>query len=164
MSEKLIKQGAKATGISEKDNWRTPQYILDLVDRFYCRHPWFDPCPVDPQFNVFDVDCNNPTHLMYVNPPFSLYLDFVNHLLPWGGEQIWMMHHDHSVKRQKLLMEKASAMCFIKHRVRFINPVTGEPSKSSAIGKSQTLIYIGARSAEFIDVFSALGPCLEVRR
>lgn len=159
MSEKVIKQGAKATGETERDNWQTPEYILDTVGRFYGQ-VWFDPCPANPSFNVFGVSCDNPSHLMYVNPPFSRYLDFVKHLMPWGGEQIWMMHHDHSVKRQKLLMEAGSAMCLIQHRVRFIDPATGEPSRQTAFGKSQTLIYIGERSDEFIRQFSNLGRCV----
>lgn len=162
LQPRTVKMGAKATGENERDNWQTPQYILDLVDRFFF-NKWFDPCPANPQFDLFRDEVNICTNTgIYINPPFSRYLDFVNQILPFPGEQIWMMHHDHSVKRQKLLMEKASAMCMIQHRVRFINPATGEASKQTAFGKSQTLIYIGPRPKAFMREFGALGQCVEL--
>lgn len=174
MATKLIKTGAKATGEKWKDDYQTPSYILEAVNEFYGgRNEWLDPCPPRILRPVsIDAFWLHPSSTwlnkrkMYINPPFSKYLKFVQHLLPLGGEQIWIMHHDSSTERQRLLMERARLVCLLNERVRFIDPRTGEVSKGTEVGKSQTLIYLSdehdmQRVNDFILCFRPLGKVLE---
>lgn len=154
-----------------KDFWITPDYILERVTKFYGKTSnggldWFDPCPSNPEFNGADPYYNwYPRN--YINPPFSNYLPWVRKGLDelWKNkkmEQIWMMHHDSSALRMKLLLENGSAMCMFKNRVKFIDNETGKPSKGSDIAKSQSLIYIGDNVTEFLKVFKILGYVVEL--
>lgn len=166
----LIKTGMKATGENWRDNYETPEYILEAVNEFYGgRNEWYDPCPRRPVLDVFSLDRSSPgisKRKMYINPPFSEYRKFVQHILPLGGEQIWIMHHDSSTERMQLLMERARLICLLTERVKFIDPRTGKVSKGTEVGKSQTLIYLSDehdwhRMHAFILCFRALGKVLE---
>ncbi len=156
------------------DDWITPPYILDAVDKFY-ENIWSDPCPVGGREKFLSVYSVNPAanheawrcNKLYINPPFSEYVDwaeygvkFINETNYSKPQQIWMMHHDSSTRRMKILLEHASAVCLLHERVKFIDPVTGEASKNSDKAKSQTLVYLGYRPNEFRRNFSHLGTIL----
>lgn len=55
----------------------------------------------------------------------------------------------------------ASAACFTHKRIHFIN-VDGEPQKNTT--QAQVALYFGDRTAEFVNVFSALGDCWKPAR
>jgi hypothetical protein len=148
--------GAKAKRKPESDHWQTPAYILDAVNGFY-GGDWFDPCPASSTFDGLSMPWNKP---VYVNPPFSNYLEWATHGIKQQVEQIWMCHHSHDTRWFKLLLEgRGSALLLLKERVKFIDPKTGKPG-GTAIGKCQTLIYTGPRFGEFRDTFKSLGYLL----
>jgi hypothetical protein len=55
------------------------------------------------------------------------------------------------------ILDAASAVCFIKTRVRFIDP-SGKPSGAPLQG--QTVIYIGDNTGAFNDAFCSFGKVL----
>lgn len=86
--------GAKAGGKSEKDNWQTPPYILDVVRAFYGGE-FFDPCPVNADFDGLEVKWPDK---VYINPPFSQYAAWASYGSLQRGEKIWMCHHNHDTQ------------------------------------------------------------------
>ena len=162
MSEQLIKQGAKATGEAWRDNWITPNYLWDAIREFSPEVE--DACPINATFDTLAEPGRFLEKDIYVNPPFSRYLEFVKAIavpqyFPAIRSQLWIMHHDSSTERQRMLMRRGTIMCMLYERVKFIDPRTGEPSWSSAVGKSQSIIYIGPseRNSAFKSTFRDLG-------
>ena len=152
--------GAKAGGKSEKDNWQTPPELLEVITEFF-PGVMFDPCPANPSFNGLSMPW---TRDVYVNPPFSQYLDWAEHGIKQDTDhQIWMCHHSHDTRWFKTLMQRASALCLLSKRVKFINPETGK-SAGTAIGKCQSLIYIGHSPDHFCEWFASVGLTVEVFR
>lgn len=162
--KKNVKQGARATKDPTKDNWITPPYILEIIDRFYGKGTWVDAAPIGPIADSLSQTW--AAERIYINPPFSQYEAWAKHglasLTHYKQEQIWICHHGHDVKWFRFLLAKASAMVLIDHRVKFIDPVTRQPSENSAYGKCQTLLYIGWRPQVFMEAFSPLGYVTEV--
>ncbi len=69
----LADSGAKASKENWRDNYQTPQYILDCVDKLYGGE-WFDPCPANPDFDGLDMFWDYKK--VYVNPPFSKHKEW----------------------------------------------------------------------------------------
>jgi hypothetical protein len=170
--EKLIKQGAKATEESWRDNYQTPREILDRVDEFYT-NKWVDPFPINPgDFDCFSQNFNGKP--LYINPPFSQYAEAVEHLTgdgsigPFVTRQLWLLENVKTeTKYAQKLLRLASAICFINKRINFLDPRTGEPFKVWSEKKQKwengsprtayLLIYIGDTPTHFKDVFESLG-------
>lgn len=137
-----------------KDYWQTPPAILDTLYDFF-DGVFFDPCPINPDFDGLKADW--PPYA-YINPPFSQYLQWVQHGLRQPMEQIWMLNHDHSTQHFRLLAT-GSALCMPQKRIYFIHPDTGKPIKDQRY--CQTLIYRGHDNVRFGRVFSRLGLTVE---
>lgn len=171
----LIQMGANSTKEEWRDNWQTPKYILEAVNKFWQprkypdRHDWYDPCPIG---HIEDGLSKDWPERVYVNPPFSQYLEWAKkgiqeftkkeHSDQFWPEQIWIMNYDSSTTRQKILMQHAKAVCMLDNRVQFIDPRTGEPSKGQA--RSQILLYLSPWTyycADFRRSFEHLGKVLE---
>jgi hypothetical protein len=154
----VIAQGAKATGENWRDHWGTPDNIKVAVKKFYGKEP-FDPCPWNPNFDGLTTSWSE---CAYINPPFSEYKKWVQHGLMQPPEQIWLSHTSHDVQWYKSLLSSVDAVCLLSKRVNFIHPLTGEASKSTAIGKCQTIFYRGVRVADFKESFSHLGVVFQL--
>ena len=51
------------------DNWKTPQWLLSYVERFYmCEDPYFDPCPLNSDFDGLLIEWKDKN---YINPPYN---------------------------------------------------------------------------------------------
>lgn len=158
--ENTLVTGALATGDAERDNWRTPGYILEAVKAFWGT-AWRDPCPADPRFDAFDMAWV-PCDRLFINPPFSEYLRWAEHFARMRCDQIWLGHHSHDTQWFKTLLHYSSAVLLLKKRVSFIDPLSGEPSASSTPGKCQSLLYKGDDVEGFYNAFKHLGSIVTV--
>lgn len=152
----IIPQGAKAKKEPEADNWITPQYIIDAIDKFY-NFEWFDPCPQNPTFNGLAIEWKDKN---YINPPFSKYREWAKIARLKTGEQLWLCHHNHDTYWFSMLFDKSSAIMMFHNRIKFIHPTKGEVA-GTAIGKCQSLIYIGDRIQDFANTFKEFGYILK---
>jgi ParB-like chromosome segregation protein Spo0J len=176
------KKGAPAIAASGFDGWNTPPHIIALVKSFGLDGISLDPCSnehsqVGARIELYK-DGNGLNQnwvgllhtidrdggLIFVNPPydFETLAQVNNHctqqagmgaeiiaLVPAKVDQSWF---------QDGAFEDASALCFIKGRVPFWKD--GAPAQGSAF--ACLLIYWGKDSAAFVEMFSALGACLDL--
>lgn len=166
------RMGANLTGEEWRDYWRTPDHILEIVNKAarYYGLPVFDVAQVPilrtlTGFDAFTYDWP-AGYLQYINPPFSEYKDWASRgaqQLKRGEPmvQIWICHTNNSTGWFKELVK--SSYCqwvgLLDRRVKFIDPRTGEPSDNSAIGKSQSLICLSNQEAMPYCNGSYLPPC-----
>lgn len=164
---RLIKTGALATGENWRDHWKTPPHIIEAINQMW-PDGWHDPCPANPQHDALSDECDwNAGGPLYINPPFSQYRAWVD---KWTNEArpeaIWLCHHSHDTSWFQGLTSgepENTAICLLRGRLRFIDPRTGDPSASTAIGKCQSLIYYGRMEGHrrFFETFSPLGLVLK---
>lgn len=158
--DKIVKMGVKETGVIEKDYWQTPQWLKKIIKDYY-GGTYFDPCPANPDFDGLKLIW--PVKDTYINPPFSQYKAWVNHGLLYSkrSRQIWLSHHNHDVVWFKQLRVFSVAQVQLFSRIRFEDYLTGEPSKSTAYGKCQTLHFLGGHDIEEIKKhFSTIGQVM----
>jgi len=48
------------------DNWKTPSYLYDELDREF--HFNFDPCPLNADFNGLEIEWGTSN---FINPPYN---------------------------------------------------------------------------------------------
>lgn len=166
------RMGSHLTGEEWRDYWQSPPSILKIIHtaaRYYGM-PFYDVAQTPEEREVTGFDAfESPWpsgKTLYINPMFSEYDR-------WGargveqldrGEpmvQIWICHTNNSTGWFKNLVK--SSYCqwvgLLDRRVFFIDPRTGEPSKNSAIGKSQSLICLSNQEALPYCNGSYLPPC-----
>lgn len=141
--EQYQKMGSQQTGEKWRDFYQTPGYILDAVKNFYGGE-FFDPCPVNPTFDGLSTVWQPNS---FINPPFSDYKSWVTHGLKQSTPQLWICNHNHDTAWFRLLLDYSIAMVLLQKRVKFIDPLTGTPSASTAIGKCQTIILIDSHNS-----------------
>ncbi len=110
---------------SKSDIHLTPDRVWDMIREYYGyqQEEFFDPCPVNPQFNGLDIDWYR---LNYINPPYSnlpLWVEkAISHsknsnysvsimLLPCKTDQQWF--HD--------IIENNFKILWIRRRLKFKN-------------------------------------------
>lgn len=155
-----LKMGAKATGESNRDNWQTPPWLLQIVAEYY-HGQFFDPSPVNPDFDGLKVRWVVYRNV-WINPPFSDYELWVDHGLLWHDQQcqIWLSHHNHDTKWFRRLRDHSLCQVQLYSRVRFIDPVTGI-EKGTAFNKCQTLHFVGGHNlARVKRYFSSVGQVM----
>lgn len=150
-----MNMGARGKKKSEKDNWQTPPDLLSKISEFM--PGWFDPCPGSPTFDGLSIEWPSPT---FINPPFSKYRQWAKYGAAQDGEQVWICHHSHDTKWFKALFARSKAIALLHKRVEFLKPSTGK-STGTAIGKCQSLIYVGKNLDDFQKVFSTIAYVLK---
>ena len=60
-----MREGLKPLFSSERQNWRTPKKLYEILDEEFQFE--FDPCPNDPQFDGLEIEWLSRN---FVNPPF----------------------------------------------------------------------------------------------
>lgn len=150
--------GATATGENWRDNYRTPPEILDRVRLIW--PDYFDPFPIAiliPLPEPWDGFSSEWDSCAFINPPFSKYKQAVQHGLTQPTEQIWLSHTNHDTSWWKALFEASSAVCLLHKRVKFIDPRNGIQTRSTAIGKCQSVFYRGDDVEAFARAFEDIG-------
>ena len=152
------------------DDWQTPECVLEPVRALFGGRIDLDPCTTDdnptrarawftgdrPGPLTSYAGCGN----VFVNPPYSeihlwierckggINRDQVVALVPSRTDRPWF-HNAHF-----------NAVCFWKgQRLRFVDPLTGQPSKTGAPFPS-ALLYWGRKPKEFCFHFGALGKVM----
>ena len=105
---------------------------------------------------------------MYINPPYSQLLAWVRHgvgqLVSHRGHlnQLWLVPARTDTRAGQLLLGAAQSVCFIKGRLKFIEPDTDLPSGNSAPFPSM-LVYAGndRQAARFDEHFRSLGTVMD---
>lgn len=144
--DKPIPMGVKETGELWRDSYITPQYITSAIKHVF-PEGWLDPCPQEWEESHGDgLDIGSFTESasknVYINPPFSQYQRWTDAWLEHEtSNQIWICHTNNSSQWYKDLERASDLICLLNNRVKFIDPRTGLPSESSAIGKSQTVFF-----------------------
>ena len=111
------------------DEWYTPQEIIDALGRFD-----LDPCaPVSPLWETADVMYNkNDNGLtkdwfgrVWLNPPYSRPLIelFVRRLAEHGDGIALLFNRCDNKLFQDIVFEQATALKFLRNRIRFLRPV-----------------------------------------
>lgn len=153
-----MKTGAKQTGEDWRDSYGTPPYILKAVAQL-CDY-WADPCPPSPHFDGLGREWDEYWDFVFVNPPFSQYAKWVDHGMKQDCDQVWLSHTNNDTQWFQKLASKASALCLLNKRVKFIDPRTGVETTSTFINKGQCIHYIGNDLEGFNRAFSPLGNVL----
>lgn len=150
-----MKMGTKATGDPIRDNWITPSYIMESVDNFF-QGQYFDPFPINPHWDAYRIPWGDN---IWLNPPYSKLSEIVKLPQYKGKVSLWLTHTSHDVKWYKYLASQSTAICQLYDRVKFIDPKTHLPSKSTAIGKCQSIFLISPKHdlEKFSEIFGKLG-------
>lgn len=158
---------------SKKQDWETPDSILDIIERY--RPIRLDPCTT-PENPTRAADFFVPADdglcqdwnmraggLIYVNPPYGRQLSkWVGKVVTenlrrpvcesrHGTEIILLIPaRPDTANWQNGIFENADAVCFVKGRIRFRDAENSAPFPSA-------LVYFGDRGGDFVSHFSCLG-------
>lgn len=146
--------------------WNTPPWLLELVAQV--GPIALDPCPSDGGLwdgltsKWFDPDAGaDERYLVYVNPPWRQAARWVAKCAEEagrtrGGEVIYVGPASTETKYfHDWIMPTADRVCFLRGRVAFVDPATGEVGKSPPCGVM--VVYWGPRGDEFEAVFGPRG-------
>lgn len=135
------------------DEWYTPKSIIDSLGKFD-----LDPCaPVNPLWETASVMFNkNDDGLskewcgrVWLNPPYSrpLIEQFVKKMSDHGNGIALLYNRCDSRMFQDVIFKKATAILFMRHRIRFYKPdgtIGGSP------GCGSLLIAFGQNNADIL--------------
>lgn len=135
------------------DEWYTPKEIIDALGRFD-----LDPCaPERPLWTTADVMYNrNDDGLtkewfgrVWLNPPYSrpLIEKFIDKMAEHGNGIALLYNRCDSSMFQKVIFKTATAMKFLKHRIRFFRP---DGSRGGNPGCGSILVAFGEDNARII--------------
>lgn len=123
---------------SNKNGWRTPESILKGV-RLLLGDDYFDPCPVNPDFDGLAPELRWGQHC-FINCPYG-----AGHIEQWGKKgsleynfnqtekAIWLLPYANSENRNTFKFHASYFVDFYSPRIAFINAETGEPESTSNI-------------------------------
>ena len=135
------------------DEWYTPKEIIDALGKFD-----LDPCaPVKPLWQTAIRMYNkNDNGLLqewegrvWLNPPYSrpLIEQFVKRLAEHGNGIALLFNRCDSKMFQDVIFKKATAMKFLRNRIRFFRP---DGTRGDSPGCGSVLIAFGRENAEIL--------------
>lgn len=135
------------------DEWYTPKEILDALGPFD-----LDPCaPVVPlwptastMYNKNDDGLSKPWFgRVWLNPPYSrpLIEQFINRMAEHGNGIALLFNRCDSKMFQDVIFKKASAMKFLRHRIKFYR---SDGCRGGSPGCGSILIAFGDDNANVI--------------
>ena len=142
------------------DEWYTPKEIIDALD----------PCaPVAPPYKTANVMYNkNDDGLkqewkgrVWLNPPYSrpLIECFVKRMAEHGNGIALLFNRCDSKMFQDVIFEKATAMKFLRNRIRFFRP---DGTRGDSPGCGSILIAFGEDNAEVIKTCDIAGKYVRI--
>ena len=135
------------------DEWYTPKYIIDELGIFDT-----DPCaPIEPIYQTA-IRMYNKNHdglsknwigRVWLNPPYSrpLIEQFIKKMADHNDGIALLFNRCDSKMFQDIIFQKATAMKFLKNRIKFIKPdgtIGGHP------GCGSILIAFGVENAKIL--------------
>lgn len=147
------------------DEWYTPKEIIDALGEFD-----LDPCaPVAPPYKTANVMYNkNDDGLkqewkgrVWLNPPYSrpLIECFVKRMAEHGNGIALLFNRCDSKMFQDVIFEKATAMKFLRNRIRFFRP---DGTRGDSPGCGSILIAFGEDNAEVIKTCDIVGKYVRI--
>lgn len=149
------------------DEWYTPKEIIDALGAFD-----LDPCaPVNPLWETADIMYNkNDNGLskewfgrVWLNPPYSrpLIERFVKRLAEHGNGIALLFNRCDSKMFQDVIFEKATAMKFLRNRIRFFRP---DGTRGDSPGCGSILIAFGEENAEVLKDCDIAGKYVRINQ
>lgn len=148
------------------DLWYTPNSILYCVKVFFGKYGYYDPCPINPNFDGLTCDWEENC---FINPPYSRYLKraFIRKAIyefetaiacKKSPIYLWLVNFGNN-QDNKALSERASAIVLPYRRICFIpgHPDLGE-------GKSpryDSIFYLWGNPDWLKEAFSGAGEVYE---
>lgn len=140
-------------GQKRTDEWYTPKYIIDALGVFD-----LDPCaPVNPIFNTAkklynktDDGLSKEWHgRIWLNPPYSrpLIIQFITKMADHGNGIALLFNRCDNVMFHDLIFPTASAMLFLRKRIRFLRP---DGTAGNSPGCGSVLIAWGEDNARIL--------------
>ena len=131
-----MREGLKAQLSSNSDDWSTPKYLLNQIEKDFGKID-YDPCPLKSSSNMslFDDWIGN----VFVNPPYSNVKEFLNkgllELKKGNVKQlIFLIIPRTSTKYWRdYVMKYADKIYFIPYRIKFGNAKNCAPFPSCII-------------------------------
>lgn len=147
------------------DEWYTPKEIIDALGTFD-----LDPCsPVNPLWQTADIMYNkNDNGLskewfgrVWLNPPYSrpLIEQFVKRLAEHGNGIALLFNRCDSKMFQDIIFEKATAMKFLRNRIRFFRP---DGTRGDSPGCGSILIAFGKENAKVLKSCTIAGKYVRI--
>lgn len=147
------------------DEWYTPKEIIDALGKFD-----LDPCaPVYPLWKTADVMYNKDNDglrqewfgRVWLNPPYSkpLMWQFVERLSEHGNGIALLFNRCDSNKFQDIIFERATAMKFLRNRIKFFRP---DGTRGDSPGCGSILIAFGEKNAEALKACDIAGKYVRI--
>lgn len=170
--------GGKFYASSERDDWMTPPSIIARVQSF--REIMLDPCAPSCRSNWFAHSNSNKAGLsinwsmlrggvVFVNPPYGgrrrqidAWIQKCAQEAGRGVEIIALVPAATGSLWFNIIWGSASAICFVKGRIGFVNPDTGDCADKATFWSAMP--YWGDNVDEFSREFSGLGQVVEMNR
>lgn len=150
----------KAKGSME---WYTPKYIIDALGPFD-----MDPCsPVVRPFDTAKIHYTTADNglmqewsgLVWCNPPYGKEMKhWVQKCADHGNAIVLIFARTETPVFKNIIFRRASAICFVDHRIRFIAQNCG---RSSNAGAPSVLVSFGEEAKQRL-MRSQLGPVLKI--
>lgn len=147
------------------DEWYTPKEIIDALGKFD-----LDPCaPVKPLWQTAETMYNkNHDGLtkdwvgrVWLNPPYTrpLIEQFVRKLAQHGNGIALLFNRCDSKMFQDIIFEKATAIKFLRGRIRFFRP---DGIRGDSPGCGAVLIAFGEENAEILKTCNIRGKYVRI--
>lgn len=152
--------------VTTTDEWYTPKEIIDALGRFD-----LDPCaPVIPLWNTANIMYNKDIDglkqewfgRVWLNPPYSrpLIESFVKRLAEHGNGIALLFNRCDSKMFQDVIFEKATAMNFLRNRIRFFRP---DGTQGGSPGCGSILIAFGEENARILRNCMIAGKYIQLK-
>lgn len=147
------------------DEWYTPKEIIDSLGKFD-----LDPCaPIHPLWQTAKIMYNKSDDgltkkwmgRVWLNPPYSRPLigQFVRKLAEHGNGIALLFNRCDSKMFQDIIFEKATAMKFLRNRIRFYRP---DGTRGDSPGCGSILIAFGEKNAEVLRTCDIAGKYVRI--
>lgn len=147
------------------DEWYTPKELLDALGKFD-----LDPCaPVNPLWPtatvMYDKRIDGLSQTwegrVWLNPPYSrpLIEQFVRRLAEHGNGMALLYNRCDSKMFQDIIFKKATAMKFLRYRIRFYRP---DGTRGDSPGRGSILIAFGKENAEILKTCTIEGKYVQI--
>lgn len=147
------------------DEWYTPKELLDALGKFD-----LDPCaPVNPLWPtatvMYDKRIDGLSQTwegrVWLNPPYSRPLIelFVRRLAEHGNGMALLYNRCDSKMFQDIIFKKATAMKFLRYRIRFYRP---DGTRGDSPGRGSILIAFGKENAEILKTCTIEGKYVQI--
>ena len=147
------------------DEWYTPKEIIDALGEFD-----LDRCaPVNPLWQtgkvMYDKNVDGLKQewkgRVWLNPPYSrpLIEKFISRMAEHGNGIALLFNRCDSKMFQDIIFEKATAMKFLRNRIRFFRP---DGTRGDSPGCGSILIAFGEDNAEILRTCNMAGKYVRI--